>query len=165
MKKYIPIFVLTFLVYVFVGGTFTLFDVVVGIIISSLVSVIVTPFIVSDEKKALDLKRLFYLLIYTIYYLSVAEFKAHAQVIRTIIFGKPDLKPAIVKINYKSDNQYAVVSEANSITNTPGTVVIDLNEEKKVFYVHWLYADKLEEEYCYKNILEPFENRIRKVFD
>jgi multicomponent Na+:H+ antiporter subunit E len=165
VKKYIPIFVLTFLVYVFVGGTFTLFDVVLGIIIGSLVSGIVTPFIVSDEKKALDLKRLFYLLIYTIYYLSVAEFKAHAQVIRTIIFGKPDLKPAIVKVNYRSNNQYAVVSEANSITNTPGTVVIDLNEGKKVFYVHWLYADKLEEEYCYKNILEPFEKRLRKVFD
>lgn len=165
MKKYIPVFALTFIIYVFVGGSFTIFDVIIGIVIGSLVSLIATPLLITDEKKALDIKRLLYLLAYMTYYLTFAEFKAHLQVIRTILFGKPNLKPAIVKVKYTSNSQYAIVSEANSITNTPGTVVIDVNEERKTFYVHWLYADKHDEKYCYISILEPFEKRLKKVFD
>ncbi len=62
--------------------------------------------------------------------------KANLDVAYRVITGK--IRPGIVKIdpNYKSDLSAAIL--ANSITLTPGTLSVDIDEESNQLYIHWI---------------------------
>ncbi|MEM2645765.1 MAG: Na+/H+ antiporter subunit E, partial [Desulfurococcaceae archaeon] len=60
---------------------------------------------------------------------------------------------------------YGITAVANSITNTPGTVVVDVDEERRCFYVHWIDVKAFEPEECHKMISETFEKYSKRVFD
>lgn len=165
MMRYVPVFILAFVVFMGVGGSFTLYDVLTGALTSLLTTALATPLLIEDDRKAVSLRRFLALLRFAAFYLTIAELKAHAQVVRSIIFNTPQLTPAIVRVRYESRSRYSVAASANSITNTPGTAVIDVDESKGVMYVHWLYAERRDHASCYRAILEPFEKSLRKVFE
>jgi multicomponent Na+:H+ antiporter subunit E len=78
-------------------------------------------------------------LAWTVYFLGpfmVGLVKANIDVATRVITGK--INPGIVKVNpgYKSD--FAVMMLANSITLTPGTLTVDVNEENNDMYIHWI---------------------------
>ena len=53
----------------------------------------------------------------------------------------------------------------NSITLTPGTLTIDVNEEKKEIYVHWIDVKATDMESCTKEIGARFEPTLKEVFE
>jgi len=165
LRRYAPVFLISLAVYLAVGGSLSLPDVAMGIAVSAVVSAVSTPMLVSDPAKATSPARLAKLLAFALYYFTVAEARAHFSVVRTILTGKPPLSPSIVRVPYRSSSDYALAASANSITNTPGTVVVDVDRERGLMYVHWLYAEKTDEEWCYEKVLAPFEKRLREVFD
>jgi multicomponent Na+:H+ antiporter subunit E len=65
--------------------------------------------------------------------------KANVDVAYRVITGR--INPAIVKINpnLKTDMSLAIL--ANSITLTPGTLTVDVDEETNELYVHWINVD------------------------
>jgi len=165
VRKYIPIAVLVFTVYIVFSGSISPYDIAIGIALAIGTSLVVTKYVVQDSKKALSLRRFIHLIAYAFYYLTIAEFKAHLMVTRIILSKSMPVKPAIVRVPYRAKNEYTIVACANSITNTPGTVVVDIDTEKSQYYVHWIYAVGLEPEVTYENILKDFEKRLLKVFE
>lgn len=165
MRRYIPVAILVFVVYVVFSGSVSPYDVVVGVAVAIGVSLMTSRYIVKDASKALSLKRFIHLVKYAFYYLTVAEFKAHLMVIKIILSRDMPVRPAIVRVPYRAKNEYTIVASANSITNTPGTVVVDIDTSRSLYYVHWIYAVGLDPETTYKNILEDFERGLAKVFE
>lgn len=165
MLRYLPIFFVAFVVYLSLSTYINYVDIIIGIIVAIIISIITTPTMVKNPKKFTNLKRLYGLISYSVYYFVYLEIKSHYIFIKSILFDKPKFKPSIVKVRYMGTNDFAITASANSITNTPGTVVIDVDENKKNFYVHWLYAESTNEEFCYRNILEPIESKITKIFE
>lgn len=101
---------------------------------------------------------------YLIAYLPVyvwAEIKAHLNVAYRILHPGLPLEPAIVKLPSTLKSDVGLTSLANSITMTPGTLSVDINEDKSQLFVHWIGAESLEEKDVQKRVGEPFERFLR----
>jgi multicomponent Na+:H+ antiporter subunit E len=79
-------------------------------------------------------------IVYLVYPLFFEMFKANIDVAYRVITGK--IRPGIVKINPELKSAGAITLLANSITLTPGTLTVDIDEETNELYVHWIYVKK-----------------------
>jgi multicomponent Na+:H+ antiporter subunit E len=164
LKNAILPMLMAFVVYIIFSGSFSIYDIITGIIISIVAGALFSEILVTNVGKSLNPVRLGYLIKYAFYYFFVAEYLAHKDVIKRILDPKMPINPGIVRTPYEVSGDYAVVGVANSIINTPGTVVIDLDEEKKLFYVHWIDVTSQEPAKCRSAICESFEKYLSKVF-
>jgi len=62
--------------------------------------------------------------------------KANLDVAYRVITGK--IRPGIVRLKPGLSTDFGVTLLANSITLTPGTLSVDVDEETKDLYVHWI---------------------------
>ncbi len=65
--------------------------------------------------------------------------KANLQVARTILLRKMDVAPAIIKYPLEAKTDFEITMLSNIISLTPGTLVMDVSDDKKVMYIHTLY--------------------------
>ncbi len=161
----IPIAILVFIVYIIYTGSATIYDIVTGIIAAVLAGLLMANITVEKPQKALNPVRWLWGIAYAAYYFFVAEVKAHLDVTKRILSPSMPINPGIVRVPYRVETDYAITAVANSITNTPGTVVVDIDPRKGLFYVHWIDVKTLDPEECRKNISESFERFAKKVFD
>ena len=68
--------------------------------------------------------------------------KANLDVAYRVITGK--IRPGIVKIKPELKTDFGVTFLANSITLTPGTLSVDVDDENNL-YVHWINIPEGEE--------------------
>lgn len=93
-----------------------------------------------------------------------AEVKAHASVIYRILHPKMPIKPGIVRVPTDLRSDVGITSLANSITMTPGTLSVDVDEQKSCLYVHWIDVKAVEPERTKATIAKPFERFLTRVF-
>lgn len=165
LKRSIPAIIVSFIIYIIFTGSISLYDVLTGIMVAVIIGLLTGVFIVENPGKALSIRRALYMLKYIIWYFLVAETKAHLDVIKRALSPKPYLNPGIIRIPYNVSTDYAMTLIANSITNTPGTVVVDINQDKKLFYVHWIDAKTRDPIKAWKIISSKFESYAQKIFD
>jgi len=161
MKGVIPTALLAFVTYLLFTGSVTPYDLLTGVIVGVTVGLLVGRFLVKNDAKALNPVRWTWGLIYFLWYFLVAEVKAHLDVIGRIITG--NFEPGIVKVPLKVKSEYARALVANSITNTPGTVVVDVDED--YLYVNWINVTTEEPEEAKKEICEEFEKYAERIFE
>ncbi|MDD5778969.1 MAG: Na+/H+ antiporter subunit E, partial [Candidatus Thermoplasmatota archaeon] len=65
--------------------------------------------------------------------------KANLDVAYRVVTGR--IRPGIVKISPGLKSDTALTMLANSITLTPGTLSVDLDEDNNL-YVHWINVDE-----------------------
>lgn len=157
--------VLTFILYIVYTGSTRLYDIITGLIVALLVGGIFAPFLIENWRKSLDIRRVLTLIRYLIRYLLIDEVKAHIEVIKLGLSSKIPVKPGIVRVPIQSRSEYAITLLSLSITNTPGTVVIDVDKDKGILYVNWIYVKSIEPSECYKYIAKVFDEYAKKIFD
>ncbi|MEM0500768.1 MAG: Na+/H+ antiporter subunit E [Ignisphaera sp.] len=165
LGRAVPVSLLAFIVYMVFTGSITPYDIVTGVVVSVAIGIVVANIVISNPYKPFNPKRWVWLIAYTLYYFFIAEVNAHIDVIRRILSPRMPINPGIVKIPVKVTCDYAITAVANSITNTPGTVVVEIDEAGKYFYVHWIDVKRVDEEGAYKEISYTFEKYISKIFD
>ncbi len=165
LVKAIPLIILTYAIYLTFSGSISTYDIVLGLVVAIISGYLTAELIVKDVGKALSIRRFLWLIIYGIYYLTIAEFKAHYDVIKRIIHPKMPINPGIVRAPYNVVSDFSVVTIACSITNTPGTVVVHLDEGKKNYYVHWIDVKAPDPKTTYENIVRDFEKYVKNIFD
>ncbi len=143
-----------------VTGSFTfgniLFGGVIGFVALWLMrDRIAQPTLYRKFARAISLSGLF------LYELSLSALRVAILVVRPDM--KSHLKPAIIgyPLRVKSDREITLL--ANLITLTPGTLSVDVSNDRKVLYVHALSApdrDKL-----IADIAGGFEQKIMEVFE
>ncbi len=163
--KVLGVFFLVFIIYVVFSGSVSAYDLITGVLVALATSVITANLVISNPSKLIQVWRLGWLLIYSIRYFFVDEVRAHLDVMRRILHPKMPINPGIVKVPYEVVSDYAMLTIANSITNTPGTVVVDVFPEEKAFYVHWINAVATESAEARKHVSEVFERFAKRIFD
>ncbi|MEM0378576.1 MAG: Na+/H+ antiporter subunit E [Thermosphaera sp.] len=151
-------------VYVLFTGSYTLLEAVLAVFFGITVAGLFARELIHDPSK-ISLARFARALEYLILYFTIVEVKAHWSVIKLILNPSAKYKPAIVRVPYELKSDYSVFAVANSITNTPGTVVVDLDEGDKSFYVHWIDASSTIDEEARRMISLDFEKRVSKIFE
>ena len=114
---------------------------VAGGIVSVLTALFTARFFI--HKKAFYLfnpKRFFAGLYYCLFAFPWELLKANIDVAKRALAPKLPINPGIVKIKTDLESEYALSALANSITLTPGTITLDIVEEKgeNYCYIHWI---------------------------
>lgn len=161
MISSLVIALLVFSVYVLFSGSLSQYTLLTGLVVALVLGFTTSKYLVRNEYKLRDPVRLFYLVYYFLKYITVIEFKAHMDVVKRIF--TMDIKPGIVKIPVYVKSSYAKLLVASSITNTPGTVVVD--ERDGYFYVNWIYVAATDPESARRYISEEFEKYASRIFD
>ncbi len=95
--------------------------------------------------------------LYFIYDLLKANFKIAYDVITPKYF----MSPGIVAYPLRTENDFEITMLSNVISLTPGTLIIDVSEDKQALYIHTMYLTDKDKfiEHIRKNI----ENRLLEI--
>lgn len=137
------IFVVSFLMYlllVWSGGGIPLIEILIALGVASVVTV---AFRTWNRERAvrsgrLDPKRVVDFLHYLFGPFAVGLAKANIDVAKRVITG--EIRPGIVKINPGLKTDVARTLLADSITLTPGTLTVDVDDDG-TFFIHWIYVE------------------------
>jgi multicomponent Na+:H+ antiporter subunit E len=73
-----------------------------------------------------------------------------------------DLKPGIFAYPLKVDRDFEITLLANLITLTPGTLSVDVSDDRRTLYVHAL--DCSDPDQTRQDIADGFERKILEAF-
>lgn len=158
-RPYFLAFAICFILWLLLIGSFKTDDLIAGIIVSGVVSIIsakrlaiLNGLIISPLSLISVLRYLWYFLIELI--------KANFDLAGRILSKNIPLAPAIVEVQTTMRSDLGRLLLANSITLTPGTLSVDIVEDR--ILVHWIDCpDKLDLEYNTKRIAQGFERHLK----
>ncbi|MFO8078171.1 MAG: Na+/H+ antiporter subunit E [Thermoplasmatota archaeon] len=115
-------------------------EMILGLILSLITGFISQSIFVKKDLRMLNPVRWIMLLAYLIgpFFISLA--KANIDVAYRVITGK--INPGIVKIKPDLKEDLSITMLANSITLTPGTLSVDIDEDSNELYIHWINVDE-----------------------
>lgn len=140
-------------------------ELAIGAVLAVMVGVLLRNRFIGKDLRMLNPVRWFTFLIY-LFPFFFAMAKANVDVAYRVITGR--INPAIVKIdpNLKTDMSLTIL--ANSITLTPGTLTVDVDEKTNELYVHWINVDPevlKEMPRDYHPICHDFPDWARRIAD
>lgn len=103
-------------------------------------------------------RRVISLLLLFIYELVLSAWKVAVMVLSP----RMDLKPGIFAYHLKVDRDFEITMLANLITLTPGTLSVDVSDDRRILYVHAL--DASDPHATRRDIAEGFERKIMEAF-
>lgn len=115
-------------------------EMILGLILSLITGFISQSIFVKKDLRMLNPVRWIMLLAYLIgpFFISLA--KANIDVAYRVITGK--INPGIIKIKPDLKEDLSITMLANSITLTPGTLSVDIDEDSNELYIHWINVDE-----------------------
>lgn len=84
------------------------------------------------------------------------------RVAHDILTPRNRFRPGVIAVPLPelSDRQLIVLS--NLVTMTPGTITLDVSEDRRTLFMHCMYID--DPERLRREILESYVHRIREIF-
>ncbi len=84
------------------------------------------------------------------------------RVAMIVLRPRIELQPGIIALPLTVDRDFEITMLANLITLTPGTLSVDVSEDRKVLYVHCI--DVPDPQAAIDDIKNGFERKILEVF-
>ena len=79
-----------------------------------------------------------------VFYFLYELLKANIQVAFDVITPKYFFKPGIVKYTMAAKTDYEIQLLSTMISLTPGTLIVDISDDKKTIYIHVMYLTDAE---------------------
>ena len=142
-------------------GTIAVLPLLLGLFFSTIVALLTYHlFIEEQEAQRRALIPRIYLLIGFLVIIIGKVYVASFRIAWRVITG--NISPRIVHFRSRLRSDMARVALANSITLTPGTLTLDLDEDHLV--VHWLNATTTHSGYAARLIARPFERWLKRIW-
>jgi multicomponent Na+:H+ antiporter subunit E len=122
-----------------VAGLWSNIEILFGVLLSVIVGLVARTIFIKKSYRMLNPIRWLLFLVYLIGPFFIALLKANLDVAYRVITGK--INPGIVKISTGLHTDLGITMLANSITLTPGTLSVDIDEDTNDLYVHWINVD------------------------
>lgn len=115
-------------------------ELIIGISVSLIVAAVTSHILCRSENyRMTNPIRWLIMIVYAVpLFLEMA--KANLDVAYRVITGR--IKPGIVKIEPDLKTDLGITFLANSITLTPGTLTVDVDDEKSELFIHWIKVEK-----------------------
>lgn len=144
------------LVWIAITGAFTFENFVFGFALSFLLLWITA----TDRRDNKYFNRIPKLIAFVFFFLYEL-IKANIEVAYDVITPKHYMKPGIVKIPLDARSDLEITLLANLITLTPGTLSLDVSDDRKVLYVHAMYVK--DRDGFVASIKNGFEKRLLEI--
>lgn len=87
--------------------------------------------------------------------------KANLRMLVIVLSPRPAIRPAVVAIPLEVRTDTEITLLANLITLTPGTLYLDVSQDRCVMYIHTMQVDDLDA--FRHSIKDGFERRVMEV--
>lgn len=87
--------------------------------------------------------------------------KSNLIIAADILTPSHHMKPGVVAIPIRAKTDFEITLLANLITMTPGTLSLDVSEDRKTLYVHAMYIHDLDA--LRRDITENMERRVLEI--
>ena len=154
-NRFLANLLLTF-IWLALTGNFTYSNFLFGFLLSYFILSVVTR-----GKRRARYFRLLPKVIAFIFYFLWELLKANLQVAYEVMTPGYHMTPAIIKYPLKVQSDLQITFLANLITLTPGTLSLDVSDDKKVMYIHTMYLK--DRESFINGIKNGFEKRILEI--
>ncbi|MXN51354.1 Na+/H+ antiporter subunit E [Shinella sp. AETb1-6] len=145
------------LVWLAVSGSFTIPNLLLGLAAGALSLWLIRGHIRPDGRRFRPLKVL------SLAVLFIKELALSAWKVAVLVASpKMALRPGIFAFPLTVDRDFEITLLANLITLTPGTLSVDVSEDRKVLYVHAL--DCSDPAGARRDIANGFERKIMEAF-
>ncbi len=167
MRK-LTLFILSFIIWVllvwpFVPRGLDWQSIAVGVAVALLVAFVFGEIFTERPHRFAKPSAYFWLLCYIplfFYYMILANF----DVLYRVLHPKMPIKPGIVKVKTSLKSKSGITALCNSITLTPGTLTVDLDQEGYL-YIHWINVRSQDIEEASRIIVGRFEKILRRIFE
>lgn len=88
--------------------------------------------------------------------------KSNIDVMSRVVTPKVRINPAIVEVKTCLKSKLGRLALANSITLTPGTLTIDIEDD--TLFIHWIDASDVDIEGATRKIVDKFEKHLEVIF-
>lgn len=153
--KFLSNLLLSF-IWVALTGTFTLEYFIFGFMLSYVIMWVITTKRREDQyfKRGPKLVAFIFFFLYELV-------KANIQVAYDVITPRYYMKPGIIRIPLTAKTDLEITLLANLITLTPGTLSLDVSDDKKVLYVHAMYVE--DKDAFISSIKNGFEKKLLEI--
>ena len=134
----------------------------VGAFFSLIVGTLLGDIYPDGLPKALDPRRWLFAIIYLPYFLFWC-LQANVDVALRVIHPDLLIRPGIIKVRTTLRTEMAKTFLANSITLTPGTLVVDIDGQD--LYIHWINIHTTDAAARFAEICGRFEPLLRRIFE
>ena len=93
---------------------------------------------------------------------AVELVRANINMMRYVYAPRIDITPGIVKIKTGLKSPLGRLALANSIALTPGSLVLDIEDD--VLFIHWIDLKTIDPDEATRMIAGPFEADLEKAF-
>ena len=164
MKSKIILFIVGLLVWLLLSWPADTQHLLVGIVIAGFVAFMTGDMFVQRPHLVTHVKRYFWFLCYLPLFLWEC-IKANLDVAYRVIHPAMPINPGIVKVKTTLKSETGLTFLANSITLTPGTLSVDVDQERGFLYVHWIDVKDKDLEKATEIVVERFERILKRIFE
>lgn len=158
VRQYAFPFAVLLLLWLLLAGSLRWDELLAGIVVAFIVVVVARPRLGIFDGVILRWESLLYLGRYLREFFS-ALVRANIDVARRLLHPSLPIRPAVVEVRTRLVSPLGKLLLANSITLTPGTLVVDVQDD--VLLVHWIDCPPgTDLEYATRTIAEAFETHI-----
>ncbi len=154
-----------FVVWMLLTFTLDIQLIVSGLVVSAVGACLFsTVFIKGSGKDFLNPRRWAYLVLYIPIFIKESVL-ASLDIAWKVVHPKMPIRPGIVRVPTHLRKDWEITLLSNSITLTPGTLLVDFDQKRNELYVHWIHVTKRELEAVKKEISGAYEPHLRKMFE
>ena len=161
MKKVLSTFLVLYILWIALAG-FSTEELLVGAIVSLIVAYLIKSTSVYDFGAKFIVQAFKFIFMY----LPLFIFKliqANISLAKIVLDPKLPINPGFVTISTGLTGDVSKLILANSITLTPGTLTVDVNEDELL--IHWVDVEGKDENDYFKHIASSFEKTLGGIVE
>ncbi len=159
--QFLNLWLTLLLIWLIANGSLAQETVITGAVVSAVIALAFATFSRVYSVVRWTPKVIFFYLMYLGVFL-LELLKANLSVMRLVFSPRIDIEPGIVKISTDLKTPMGRLALANSITLTPGTLVVDIKED--ALYVHWISVSAIDPVAATEEISAKFEKYLKVIY-
>jgi len=149
------------LIWLIANGNLASDTVVAGVVISAVIALAFSAFSRVYSVISWSPVVIYHYLMYLgVFFIELT--KANLSVMRYVFSPRIDIKPGIVEIKTRLKSPIGRLALANSITLTPGTLVVDIKDDS--LFIHWINISATDPVAATEAISARFEKYLKVIY-
>ena len=159
-------FVLCYFFWILLTGSFAWQELAAGAVVSAGVALFSARWFVHESPGRFFGRRLFILIWYCVAIFPWELIKANCDMAKRALSPKLKINPGIIKVPVDVPTEYGKTMLANSITLTPGTITVDIDEHEGQtwYYIHWIDVVETDRTAAGEIIKGRMEKWLRRIW-
>lgn len=159
--QFVNLWLTLFIIWLIANNTLALDSAIAGMVISAFIAMAFAAFSRVYSVVRWSPVVIYYYLMYLIVFL-IELVKANVSVMLLVFSPRINIRPAIVEIKTELKSPMGRLALANTITLTPGTLVVDIKGDS--LFIHWINISTIDPVEATEAIAGRFEKYLKVIY-